>query len=99
MKLGLAIKIDVSKIDKSRIYAGKKGKYIDLTCFIDTENTDQFGNNGTATQSITADERKNGLKLPILGNAKVFYTDGGSQRQRQPEQSYGPHQDREEIPF
>ena len=82
MKIGLKISIDVTKIDKSRIFAGKKGKYIDLTGFIDTDNPGQFGDNGTLSQSVTAEERQNGTRLPICGNCKVFWKDAGAEDTR-----------------
>lgn len=99
MKIGMNIRLNVSLLDKARFFKGKKGTYADLSCFVDTENTDQYGNNGTATQAITADERKEGLKLPILGNARIFYTDGGSRPGRQPERKYGPSQPDDACPF
>ena len=79
MKIGISIKLDVTKIDKSRIFEGKKGKYLDLTTFIDTEALDEYGNNGFISQSVSKDERAQGVKTPILGNAKVFYQDGHNQ--------------------
>jgi len=90
MKIGLNIKIDVTKLDKARFFKGKKGTYADLTCFIDTENVSEYGDNGTVSQAITAEERHDGLKLPILGNAKVFYTDAGNKQQSQPKPNYQP---------
>lgn len=78
MKIGVALKIDVTKLDKARFFRGQKGIYADLTCFIDTENTSEFGDNGTISQSVSQEERKNGVNLPICGNAKIFYTDGGN---------------------
>jgi len=73
MKLGISIKIDVTKIDKSRIVVGKKGKYIDLTTFVDTEKEDQYGNHGFISQSVTKEEREQGIQTAILGNSKIFY--------------------------
>jgi len=32
-KIGINISIDVTKIDKSRLFKGKKGTYMDLTTF------------------------------------------------------------------
>lgn len=78
MKIGLSIKIDVTKIDKSRIFEGKKGKYLDLTTFIDTENEDQYGNHGFISQATSKQERQSGVKTPILGNVKVFHVSGES---------------------
>ena len=78
MKLGISIKIDVTKIDKSRLFKGEKGTYLDLTSFIDLDNPSQYGDHGFISQSITKDEKANGVKLPILGNVKVFYHEGAS---------------------
>ena len=78
MKVGISVKIDVSKIDKSRLYKGAKGTYLDLTTFVDTVEQDQYENNGFISQSLTKEERDAGQKTPILGNVKVFYTDGES---------------------
>ena len=78
MKVGLSVRIDVTKIDKSRLYKGAKGTYLDLTTFVDTEQQDQYENNGFISQSQTKEERDAGQKTPILGNVKVFYTDGDS---------------------
>jgi hypothetical protein len=70
MKIGVNIKVDVTKLDKSRFYVGEKGTYADLVVFIDTENTSQYGDHGVITQSKNKDED---IKLPILGNAKIFW--------------------------
>ena len=56
-KLGISIKIDVTKIDKSRIFEGSKGKYLDLTTFIDTDNPGQYGDHGFISQSTSKEER------------------------------------------
>ena len=78
MKVGLNVRIDVTKIDKARLYKGAKGTYLDLTTFVDTTNQDQYENNGFVSQSQTKEEREAGEKTPILGNVKVFYTDGSA---------------------
>ena len=89
MKVGVSIKIDVTKIDKARIFDGQKGKYIDLTTFIDLDQQDQYGNNGFVSQSVSKEEREQGVKTPILGNVKVFMKGDGSQ---QPNQATQPAQ-------
>jgi hypothetical protein len=109
MKIGVALKIDVTKLDKARFFKGQKGTYAHLTAFIDTENVSEYGDNGVITQSTSQEERQNGVKLPILGNAKVFYTDGQSQNNQVPapgrEQNQGSdyNQDQplpnDDIPF
>ena len=75
MKIGVNIKIDVTKIDKARLFQGKKGTYLDLSGFIDTDKKGQHGDNGFLTQSLSKEERDNNVQLPILGNTTVFYTD------------------------
>ena len=76
MKVGVTISLDVTKIDKSRLYKGVKGTYLDLTTFVDTETKDQYENNGFISQSQTKEEREGGAERPpILGNVKVFFTD------------------------
>lgn len=67
----LSLRIDVSKIDKSKIYEGKKGKYLDAVVFINDE-PDEYGNIGMIVQSVSKEEREKGIKGAILGNAKEF---------------------------
>jgi hypothetical protein len=79
MKIGISINLDVTKIDKARIVEGKKGKYIDITAFIDLDQADEYGNHGMVTQNVTKEERAAKVRGPIIGNAKVFYKDGDNQ--------------------
>tara|TARA_R110000796_G_scaffold61272_1_gene141932 strand:- start:2492 stop:2788 length:297 start_codon:yes stop_codon:yes gene_type:complete len=74
--LGVSLRIDVTKIDKEKLYKGAKGTYLDVTTFIDTDTPDQYGNNGMVTQSTTQEEREAGVKGAILGNNKVFMNKG-----------------------
>jgi len=74
-KIGVNLKIDVSKINKDRMFKGEKGTYLDCTAFIDLDAQDQYGNNGMITQSWRDQEKGEG---PILGNSRIFWSDGGS---------------------
>mgnify|MGYP007047551530 FL=1 len=67
----IAIKIDVTKIDKERLYQGKKGSYLDATVFLNDEEG-QYGDNGMITQSVSKEEREAGVKGAILGNVKIL---------------------------
>ena len=101
MKIGLSVKIDVTKIDKARLFKGKKGTYMDLTTFIDTEEQDQYENNGFISQSVDKEEREKGIQTPILGNCKVFYTNQSNNSQeprQQSNQANNPVPD-DDIPF
>lgn len=77
-KIGVQIKLDVSKIDKTTLFKGAKGTYLDATVFIDTDNKDQHGNNGMVTQDVSKEARDAGEKGPILGNVKVFWKDNSA---------------------
>ena len=74
-KIGVSLKIDVTKIDKARLFQGQKGKYLDATVFVDTSQSDEYGNNGMITQDVTKAEKQQGEKGNILGNCKVFWSD------------------------
>jgi hypothetical protein len=95
MKVGLSIKLDVTKIDKERLFQGAKGTYLDLTTFIDTSEQDQYENNGFVSQATSSEEREQGVKTPILGNVKVFFTDG----EAAPAKSVAAPAIDEDIPF
>ena len=74
-KIGIELKINVNLIEKARLYPGQKGNYLTLTGFIDLDQKDQYENNGFLTQSISKEERDSGVKMPILGNTKIFFDD------------------------
>lgn len=83
MKYGVNIKINVSNIEKGRLFQGKKGKYLDAVVFIDTDNVSEYGDNGMITQAITKEEKENGVKSQILGNAKIFWSGEGQDKPQQ----------------
>jgi len=87
MKIGISVKIDVTKIDKSRLFRGEKGTYLDLTTFIDLDQKDQYDNNGFIAQSVSKEERDKNIQTPILGNVKVFFNDSQSQQPQQQQQA------------
>lgn len=80
MKIGVEVQIDVTKIEKARLYQGQKGNYLTMTTFIDVEQQDQYGNNGFIAHKKNQDEQQN---PPILGNVKVFWNDSQQQAPQQ----------------
>lgn len=82
MKIGVKLKIDVTQIEKARLFQGKKGTYLDATVFIDVDNKDQYENNGMITQDVSKEEKDSGVKGPILGNVQVFWRDDNNQNQQ-----------------
>ena len=82
-KVAVSLKIDVSKIDKARLFSGQKGTYLDATIFVDLDSLDQYGNSGMITQDVSKEEKAQGIKGNILGNGKVFWKEGGQAPQAQ----------------
>ena len=65
----LTAKLDVTKIDKEKLFKGAKGTYLDLV-LIETPNS-EYGDY-MICQSVSKEERDKGVKGAILGNAKIF---------------------------
>lgn len=94
----ITIKLDVNKIDKSRLFKGEKGTYLNLVLFDNRDGQDQWGNDGFVTQEISKEEREAGEKGAILGNWKTLgkpkskqAPSGNTQRRRpEPEDSDCP---------
>jgi hypothetical protein len=80
-KVALSLKINVSQIDKMRLFSGQKGKYLDCTIFVDLDQFDQYGNSGMITQDVTKEEKAQGIKGNILGNGKVFWKEAAQTHQ------------------
>ena len=67
--------IDLTKIDKSKIIEGKKGKYLPITITLNDE-VDQFGNQGPVIISQSKEEREMKTDKIYLGNVQVVWTNG-----------------------
>ena len=70
-KKTISVQIDVNKIDKKRLYKGKKGTYLNGVIFLN-EEPDEYGNNGFICESVSKEEREQGVKGEILGNVKIL---------------------------
>ena len=64
----ITVRIDVTQIDKSRLYQGKKGNYLDIV-LIPTPNA-KYKQTHMVVQSVSKEERDQEIKGNILGNAK-----------------------------
>ncbi|MCA6489110.1 MAG: hypothetical protein IM551_03685 [Chitinophagaceae bacterium] len=71
MATNISVKMDVKKIDKTRLYVGEKGVYLDATIIMFDE-PDKYGNNGMIVQNVSEEERKAGVKGEIIGNVKFI---------------------------
>lgn len=85
----LNLKIDVSKIDKSKLFKGEKGVYLDAVLFLN-DDLDDYGNNGMIVQNATKEERENGERGAILGNSKPV-------KKKEPEQLN--EEEADDLPF
>ena len=99
--VGIALNINLSKLDKKRFVTGKNGTYADLTVFVDLQELDQYGNSGGIKMALKKDETKENTKLDFVGNAKVFWSDGGQPMQQQSALSSNPTIEEmdDDIPF
>jgi len=72
----IVCKIDVLKIDKTKLFKGKKGTYLDIVLL--PSPNDKYGNDYFITQGVSKADRDAGVKGAILGNGK--FTGGGSDK-------------------
>lgn len=111
MALLATIKIDLSKIDKSKIFEGKNGaKYYDLQISVNDQD-DNYGQNIQVTLPQSQEQRQAKEPRTFLGNGKVFWTDGkvnkagaNSAQNNQPSQfppvnNYNEEDDNDDLPF
>lgn len=93
----ITARIDVTKIDKARLFKGAKGTYLDI-CLIDTPDS-KYGDSHMVVQAVSKEERQSGVKGAILGNAKTW----GDQPQRQSPRSNAQQPvataNEEDVPF
>lgn len=87
----ILISLDVTKLEKTRFFKGKKGIYADLALI---EKPDDFGNDGFVVQSITKEERDAGEKGRIVGNWRIV-----SQNNGKPVTPKQAQEEQDDIPF
>ena len=86
----ISISIDVTKINKDKLFKGEKGTYLNAVLIETPNNT--YGNDYMIVQSVSKEERAQGVKGEILGNGKTFvkkeYTEPTSIDDIQPPPEY-----------
>jgi len=97
MKVGLNVRINVSRIDKSKLYKGEKGVYLNMTTFVDLDQENEYGNNGFISMEQSKEQRDAGEQSVILGNVKKFWSDGATASAPQSDMSLEELD--EDIPF
>ena len=101
----ISANIDLTKIEKAKIYEGKKGKYYPITIVLNDE-LGQYGDSGYIQTEQTKEERDAKAPKSYLGNVKVVWTngqnvdaaarDGGGEAPQQMMQQSAPEPD---LPF
>ena len=94
----LRLKIDVTKIDKSHLFKGEKGTYLDVT-LMENDQVDEYGNAGFVFQSVSKEAREAGVKGPIIGNYKTIDLKRKPAAQPAKQQQHNPDIAEDSIPF
>jgi len=72
----LNLSIDVANLPKEKFVKAKNGKvYYNFTISVNDETND-YGQNVSAFDSMTKEEREAGKSKSYIGNGKVVWTDG-----------------------
>ena len=78
MQIRVNLSIDVTKIEKKRLYKGAKGTYLNLTTYLDLDEKDQYDNNGFISQQVSKEEQEAKVRSAILGNCQVVWKSDGA---------------------
>jgi len=66
----ISLRIDVSKIDKARLFKGEKGTYLD--CVLIETPAAKYGKDWMIVESVSKEEREAGHKGTIIGDGKTI---------------------------
>jgi hypothetical protein len=69
----ISINVNVDKLDKKRLFEGKKGRYLDLVLFETPDS--EYGD------YMVKQRGDKGEKMPILGNGKYFKPKDGAKKE------------------
>ena len=75
------VKVDVTKLDKSKFFVGKKGTYANITVAENMDGESEYGDTHYVFESQSKEERDAKTPKNYLGNGKefVFNNNGGTQ--------------------
>jgi hypothetical protein len=91
----IKLKISTWKIDKSHLYEGKNGKYLNCVLFENKDGTGEYGDDGFIVQDVTKEAREAGERGPIIGNWRHLQTKGAKPSNR----NTASEGDDENVPF
>jgi len=66
----ITVKLDVTKIDKTALFKGKSGTYLDLAIWPNKDGV-RYGQTHYVVQQLSKERRDKGERGPIVGNATV----------------------------
>lgn len=93
------LKIQLSKLDKSRFFKKESGELVLDLVMKPTKNS-KYGDSHILVQNQTKEERQNKVNLPIIGNAKVIWSSEGKPSNSAPSRPAGAGIDpNEDCPF
>ena len=96
----IALKINLSKIDKGALFKGAKGTYGDFVLFENKGGRDQYGFDGIIKQDFGKERREAGEQSEIIGNWKNVGTKGNPPAQaRQEATTQNIEDEHDSIPF
>ena len=91
-------KMDVTKIDKARLFKGAKGTYLDYVMF-ENEKPDDYGNDFVVRQAVSKEDRERGVKGAIIGNAKYPAGKKATPTKQQASTTSEPTPEEDDVPF
>ena len=91
-------KINVTKIDKTAMFTGAKGTYLDITLIENKDGRDQYDNDGFVVQELPKARREAGEKGPIIGNYRLLERSRSQPAKNAPQSQPAP-QDSDDVPF
>jgi hypothetical protein len=89
--------IDLTKIDKSKIIQGEKGKYLNLSIIVNDESN-KFGQNVSVSHNQSKEEREAKAPITYLGNGKVVWNNGKVENAVKPNQNETTQQTQSDSP-
>lgn len=103
----IKLRLNVSKIIKEHLFAGKHGKLLDLVVWPNKGGKDQFGNTHYVVQELDRKARDAGERGPIIGNLTLPENEEPApaprpnkyERPAKQAESYNDEMDDTNIPF
>jgi len=92
-------KINTDKIDKTKMFKGEKGTYLDITLLSNKDGVDQYGNDGMIVQDVSKADREAGIKGAILGNYRIMEQRSGGTLLKHTSSNEKPESDDAPVPF